>query len=168
MPEKQPPINNPASVIETMTNAAGKYYTKTEIPLTEADSEVLKKSISVSYKINIVLVPLMALIFFWGMLYFIIFFVFTVLCNILVIRKAMKEEENLARPKIVFTGTITNTVKRPVEDGYDTIAFMGPEEFNITYANPYIELAAGDTASLHYSQKENGQKGMLIAVDRIC
>ena len=145
----------------------GKYYTKTELPLTEADMEILKKSISVAYKINILLVPLLALIFFWGIVYFIIFFAFTVLCNVLVIGKAMKEEEDLARPKIVFTGTITNIIKRPVEDGYDTIAFMGPEEFNITYANPYIELVTDDKASLHYSQKENGQKGMLIAVERL-
>jgi hypothetical protein len=145
----------------------GKYYTKTEIPLTEADIEILKKSISVGYEINIVLVPLLALIFFWGMLYFIIFFVFTVLCNVLVIRKGMKEEEDLVRPKIIFTGTITHTIKRPVEDSYDRIVFMGPEEFNITYANPYCELVTGDIVSLHYSQKENGQKGMLIAVERI-
>ncbi len=144
-----------------------QYYTTTELPLTEADLEILKKSISVSYEINIVLVPLLALIFFWGMLYFIIFFVFTLLCNVLVIRKAMREEEDLQRPKIIFTGTITNTLKRQVEDSYDTIVFMGPEEFNITYANPYIELVAGDRVALHYSQKENRQKGMLIAVEKI-
>lgn len=154
-----------------MTSKSGErhneYYMKKEFPLSEADIEILKKSISVSYEINIVLVPLLALILFWGMLYFIIFFVFTVLCNVLVIRKAMKEEEDLARPKIVFTGTITNTIKRPVEDSYDTIVFMGPEEFNITYANPYCELVTRDLASLHYSKKENGQKGMLISVERI-
>ena len=144
-----------------------EYYTKKELPLTEADISVLKKSISVSYKINLVLVPLLALIFFWGMLYFVVFFVFTVLCNVLVIRKAMKEEQDLVRPKIIFTGTITNTIKRPLEDSYDTIVFMGPEEFDITYAKPYCELATGHIASLHYSQKGNGQKGMLIAVERI-
>jgi hypothetical protein len=142
-----------------------EYYTAEELPLTEADIEKLKKGISVSYKINLVLVPLLALIFFWGILYFIIFFLFTVLCNILVFRKAMKEEEDLRRPKIVFTGPITNKIKRPVEDSYDTIVYMGAEEFNITYANPYRELQAWDRISLHYSQKENGERGMLIAIE---
>jgi hypothetical protein len=42
---------------------------------------------------------------------------------------------------------------------------MGAEEFNITYANPYRELQAWDRISLHYSQKENGERGMLIAIE---
>lgn len=142
-----------------------EYYTTEELPLTESDIEKLTKDISVSYKINLVLVPLLALIFLWGMLYFIIFFVFTVLCNVWVLKKALKEEEDLVRPKIIFTGIITNTIKRPVEDSYDTIVYMGPEEFNITYANPYRELITGDRVSLHYSQKENGERGMLIAIE---
>lgn len=108
-----------------LTEKKAGHFTKAEWPLTAADAEALKSQLQASYKINLVLVPLLALIFFWGMLYFIIFFVFTLLCNALILIQAMKEEEALARPKIVFTGIITATVKAPVEDGYDSIVYMG-------------------------------------------
>jgi len=46
------------------------------------------------------------------------------------------------------------------------ILFFGSEKFNVTYANITYPIEAGDTVSLHYSQFNSKQRGILLSVEK--
>lgn len=142
-----------------------EHYSTIELPLTEGDKIKIKKDIARYYKVNLILVPLLILIFFWGVLYFTIFGALTLLWNVYAAQHENMAGKMLQHPKIVITGKITNKTKRPAGDGNDTIIFLGPEEFNITYANPVVEMETGDMIDLHYSQRENGTRDILLKME---
>jgi hypothetical protein len=135
-----------------------------EMPLTTEDKKTLKKHSSNYYLINILLLPLLIVIYFWGVLYFSIFALLTILWNIYAVKKTRSLQQESARPKLVTTGRITNKITRPAGDSHDTIIFLGAEEFNITYAMNDLQPDVGDTISLHYSQKVDGQRGVLLKI----
>ncbi|MEP6750454.1 MAG: hypothetical protein ABJB86_22135 [Bacteroidota bacterium] len=137
------------------------YYTITELPLTESGKEKLIKNTAGYYKVNFLLIPLLILIFFWGWLYFSIFLAVTIIWNIVALKNQASAEKSMNKPATIITGKVTNKIKDE-----EVHIFFGPEEFDITYANPSFEIEVGDTISLYYSQKENGERGILLNVSR--
>lgn len=79
-------------------------YTVTEAPLTITDKIKLRKSLLGAFKMNILLVPFLIILFFWGWLYFGIFAVFEVGCNIVFMMNYSAIKQQLNNSKQVFTG----------------------------------------------------------------
>jgi hypothetical protein len=155
-------------LISTMTDTVEENNksacTVVQLPLTEDDITQLEKAIAGQYAINLLLIPLLLIIFFWGLVYFGIFLGFVVLCNIMIMRASSNKEADFNRPKIVFTGTITNKIERSVGERDYTIIFLGTEEFDIAHAKLQQQPAIGDIVSLHYTQDAAGERRTLIAV----
>lgn len=145
------------------------FYTTVLLPLTEEDKQVIKREIKNQYQANILLLPLLALILFWGLWYFLCFLIFVLWYNIAAFLGVQKNELSLNNPKTILTGEITK--KEPPGDGL--IVFLGPERFELTYANITFPVEVGDTVSLHYSRfnvKQNGnakQRGILLKVEKV-
>ena len=135
-------------------------YTLTEVPLTQNDVEKLQEILSHSYQMNILLLPLLVLIYFWGILYFGIFAAFVIICNIIFTNNYLSTKHGLTKPKIVVTGIITNVRKNE-----ETIINFGKEEFDITYANANFLMQVDDMISIHYSKKENNSRGHLLNIE---
>lgn len=134
------------------------YYTTAVLPLTEDDKQVIKKVIKNYYQVNVLLLPLLAIIYFWGLWYFLIFLTFVLWYNISAFSSIAKNELSLDNPKIILTGKITK--KEP--PGEEMVFYLGPERFDVTYANITYSIEVGDTISLHFSQFNIKQKGVLI------
>lgn len=139
------------------------YYTAIDLPLTNDDKYVIKKSISTYWSANIILLPLLAIIFFWGLLYFCIFLVFALWYNISAAATVNQNELSMNNCKTVLTGKLTGK-GQPVDGG--TIIFFGPDKFDITYANSPFKFEIGDVVSLHYSQIRIGKRGILLKVEK--
>ena len=142
------------------------YFTIEELPLTAEDREKLKKDISNHFAINILLLPLLFIILFWGILYFSIFAVFTLLWNVYALKVRYSVQKEMASPKIIITGKITDKAKRPDGDSNDTIIFFGTEKFDITYVSNSPQLEINDMISLHYSQTVGGNIRMLLKIEK--
>ena len=137
-------------------------YQVTELPLTQEDINKLSKTLSGSYKMNILLLPLLVIIYFWGALYFGIFTAFVILCNIIFTRNYLSTQQELTKPKIVITGIVTEVRKNE-----ETIICFGNEQFDITYANITFPIEVDDTISIQYSKKENNTKGQILNVVKV-
>lgn len=137
-------------------------YTTVLLPLTAEDEQVIKKDIKNQNQGNILLLPLLALFFFLGLWYFLFALVLVVLYNLSAWYSIKKNELSLNNPKTILTGRITQ--KEPPGDG--TIIYIGRERFDITYANVTYPIEVGDTVSLHYSQFNNKQRGILLSVEK--
>jgi len=135
-------------------------YTVTEAPLTQNDIEKLHKILSSSYQMNVLLLPLLVLIYFWGILYFALFSAFVIICNCIFTNNYLSTKHGLTLPKIVITGVVTNMKKDE-----EFILNFGSEEFDITYANSKCVIQVGDLVSIHYSKKENTSRGHLLNVE---
>jgi len=133
------------------------YYTTAVLPLTEEDKQVIKKVIKNYYQVNVLLLPLLAIIFFWGLLYFVIFLIFVLWYNISAFSSIAKNEQSLDHPKIILTGKIT----KKESPGEEMVFYLGSERFDVTYANITYSIEVGDTVSLHYSQFNIQQSGTL-------
>lgn len=72
----------------------------------------------------------------------------------------------MARPKVIISGKVTNKVKRPGGDSNDTIIFLGPGEFNITYVSDNLQVEINDMISLHYSQTGAGERRLLLKIEK--
>lgn len=134
-------------------------YTVTEAPLTDADIAKLRKTMAGAYKLNLLLVPLLMLLFFWGLLYFGIFAVFVIGCNVIFTKNYKTTEQQLTMPKIVFTGLVTR-----LSGGEEMITHFGTETLDITYANVLFEIKVNDLVSVHYSKNSNNSKGQILDV----
>ena len=143
-----------------------KEYTIRELPLTKEDKEKLKKDSSNHFAVNILLLPLLFIIFFWGTLYFSIFAVLTLLWNMYAIKVEHSTEKEMERSKMIITGKVTDKVKRAAGDSNDTIIFFGTEEYNITYVSDNLQIEINDIISLHYSQTGDGKRRMLLKIER--
>jgi hypothetical protein len=137
-------------------------YTTVLLPLTEKDKVVIEKTIKNHYEVNILLLPLLVLIFFWGLVYFLIFLFLVLAYNISAFYSIRKHERSLNNQKTVLIGRITQ--KEP--PGEEIIFFFGPERFDITYANITYPIEVGDMVSLHYSQFNSKQRGILLSVEK--
>ncbi|MDN5288448.1 MAG: hypothetical protein JWR38_4722 [Mucilaginibacter sp.] len=155
-------------MLEQRYENANDFYTTVLLPLTEEDKQVIKKAIKNQYQVNVLLLPLLILIFFWGLWYFLCFLVFVVWYNIAAFFGVEKNELSLNNPKTILTGKITQ--KEPPGDGL--VIFLGPERFELTYANITFPIEVGDTVSLHYSRfnikpKANiKERGILLRVEK--
>lgn len=143
-------------------DGVNNFYTAVLLPLTEKDKLVIEKTIKNHFKVNVLLLPLLVLIFFWGLVYFLIFFALVLAYNISAFYSIDKNERSLNNPKTILTGTITK--KEP--HGEEMIFFFGPERFDVTYANITYAIEVGDTVSLHYSQFNSKQRGILLGVEK--
>lgn len=141
---------------------ADNFYTTTLLPLTAADKQVIKKTIKSYYQANNLLIPLLILVFFLGLWYFIISLALVVLYNVSAFSTNKKNEQSLNNPKFILTGKITK--KEPPGDG--TFIYFGQECFEITYANVTFPVEVGDTLSLHYSQFDTKERGVLLDVEK--
>jgi hypothetical protein len=149
-------------MLENVETNRSMPYQVTESPLTPEDINKLGKTLSGSYKMNILLLPLLVIIYFWGTLYFGIFFVFVILCNILFTRNYWSTQQELTKPKMIITGIVTEITKNE-----ETIIYFGNERFDITYANVTFPIAVDDMVSIHYSIKENNTKGQILQVVKV-
>ncbi|MBT2619988.1 MULTISPECIES: hypothetical protein [Chryseobacterium] len=141
---------------------ANNLYTTVLLPLTEKDKLVIEKTIKNHYQINVLLLPLLVLIYFWGLVYFLIFLAVVLAYNISAFYSINKHEVSLNNQKTVLTGKITR--KEP--PGEEMIFFFGPERFDVTYANITYPVEVGDTISLHYSQFSSKRRGILLSVEK--
>jgi hypothetical protein len=139
------------------------YYVTVNLPLTADDKNVIKKDISRHWAVNIILLPLLAVIWFWGVLYFSIFLVFVLWYNISAAKTVHKNELSINNHKTVLTGQVTH--KSPPIDG-EVIVFFGQEKFDLTYANTPYKIEIGDVISIHYSQIDVGKRGILLKVEK--
>jgi hypothetical protein len=137
-------------------------YQVTELPLTQEDINKLSKTLSGSYKMNILLLPLLVIIYFWGALYFGIFLAFVILCNIIFTRNYWSAQQQLTKPKMVITGVVSEITKNE-----ETMIYFGKEQFDITYANVTFPIAIDDLISIHYAIKENNTKGQILQVEKV-
>jgi hypothetical protein len=137
-------------------------YLVTELPLTQEDINKLGKTLSGSYKMNIILLPLLVIIYFWGALYFIIFTAFVIICNVIFTKNYLSTRQELTRSKIVITGIVTEVRKNK-----ETIIYFGKEQFDITYANVTFPIEVNDVISIQYSKKENNIKGQILNVVKV-
>jgi hypothetical protein len=137
-------------------------YQVTELPLTQEDIKKLGKTLSGSYKMNFLLVPLLIIIYFWGALYFAIFTAFVIICNIIFTRNYWSTQKELTKPKMVITGIVTEVRKNE-----EMIICFGNELFDITYANVTFPIDVGDLISIHYSKKEKNTKGQILNVVKV-
>jgi len=137
-------------------------YTVTELPLTQKDIDKLSKTLLNSYKMNILLLPLLVIIYFWGALYFVIFTAFVIICNVIFTMNYQSTQQELTKPKIVITGVVTEVRKNE-----ETIIYFGNEQFDITYANVTFAIAVNDMISIQYSKKENNTKGQILDVEKV-
>ena len=137
-------------------------YKVTELPLTQEDLNKLGKTLSDSYKMNILLLPLLLIIYFWGALYFWIFAVFVIMCNIIFTKNYLSTQQEMTKFKIVITGIVTE-----IRKDEETIICFDNEQFDITYANATFPIKVNDMISIHYSKKENNTKGQILNVIRI-
>jgi co-chaperonin GroES (HSP10) len=156
-------------MLEQRYENVNNFYTIVLLPLTEEDKQVIKKGIRNYYKVNVLLLPLLILIFFWRLWYFLCFLIFVLWYNIAAFFGVKKNELSLNNPKTILTGKVTK--KEPPGDG--TIIYLGPERFELTYANITFPVEVGDTVALHYSrfnvkQKVNvKQRGILLKVEKV-
>jgi hypothetical protein len=141
---------------------ANSIYTTVLLPLTAEDKQVIKKTIKNYDQANNLLIPLLILVFFLGLWYFIISLILVILYNVLAYSTNKKNEQSLNNPKFVLTGKITK--KEPPGDG--TFIYLGQECFEITYANATFPVEVGDTVSLHYSQFDTKERGVLLDVEK--
>jgi len=141
---------------------ANNFYTTVLLPLTEKDKQVIEKTIKNHYQVNVLLLPLLVLIYFWGLVYFLIFLALVIFYNISAFYSINKHKISLNNQKKVLTGKITR--KEP--PGEEMILFFGSEKFDVTYANITYPIEAGDTVSLHYSQFNSKQRGILLSVEK--
>lgn len=141
---------------------ANSNYTTALLPLTAKDKQVIKKTINNYYRANNLLIPLLILIYFLGLWYFIISLILVILYNVSVFSTNKKNEQSLNNPKFILTGKITK--KEPPGDG--TFIYLGWEMFEITYANVTFPVEVGDTVSLHYSQFDTKERGVLLDVEK--
>lgn len=141
---------------------SNNFYTTVLLPLTDKDKQVIEKTIRNYYQVNILLIPLLILIFFWGLVYFLIFLAFVISYNLFAFYSISKDERSLANQKTVLTGRITK--KEP--PGEEMILFLGPERFDVTYANITYPIDVGDTISLSYSQLNSKDRGILLSVEK--
>ena len=111
---------------------------------------------------NILLLPLLVIIYFLGALYFGFFAAFVIICNIFFTRNYLSTQQELTKPKIVITGIVTEIRKNE-----ETIVYFGKEQFDITYANVTFPIEVNDMISVHYSKKENNTKGQILNVVRV-
>jgi len=111
---------------------------------------------------NILLLPLLLIIYFWGALYFWIFAVFVIMCNIIFTKNYLSTQQEMTKFKIVITGIVTE-----IRKDEETIISFGDEQFDITYANATFPIEVNDMISIHYSKKENNTKGQILNVIRI-
>jgi hypothetical protein len=139
-----------------------KYYTTIFSPLTEKDKLVIEKTIRNHYQINVLLLPLLVLIFFWGLTYFYIFLILVLSYNLSAFYSIRKIRRSLHHQKMVLRGRITQ--KEP--PGEEMILFFGRERFDLTYANITYSLEVGDAISIHYSQFNAKQRGVLLSVEK--
>jgi len=137
-------------------------YKVTELPLTQEDINKLGKTLSGSYKMNILLLPLLVIIYFFGVLYFVIFTAFVIICNVLFTKNYLSTQQELTQSKIVITGIVTEVRKNE-----ETIIYFGNEQFDITYANATFPIEVNDMISVHYSKKENNTKGQILKVVKV-
>lgn len=138
------------------------FYTTALLPLTEEDKQVIKKAIKPYYQANALLIPLLVLVYFFGLLYFLAFLAFVISYNIFAFSSIEKNELSLNHPKIILTGKITK--KEPPGDGL--IVYLGPERFDLTYANITFPVEPGDMVALHYSQFNLKQRGIILSVKK--
>lgn len=141
---------------------SNNFYTTVLLPLTEKDKRVIEKTIKSYYQVNVLLIPLLVLIFFWGLMYFLIFLAFVIFYNIFAFYSVSKDERSLANQKTVLTGRITK--KEP--PGEEIILFFGLERFDVTYANITYPIEVGDIVSLSYSQFKSKDRGILLSVEK--
>lgn len=137
-------------------------YTILLLPLTEEDKLVIKKAIKPYYQVNFLLLPLLVLIYFFGLWYFLIFLVLVLLYNISAFYSIKENEGSLNNQKTILTGKITQ--KEPPGDG--TFIYLGPERFDVSYVNIAFPIEVGDTVSLHYSQFNIKKRGILLRVEK--
>lgn len=137
-------------------------YTVTELPLTQEDINKLGKTLSGSYKMNILLLPLLVIIYFFGALFFGIFIAFVILCNVIFTKNYLSTQQELTKPKIVITGIVTEVRKNE-----ETVIYFGNEQFDITYANVTFPIEVNDMIAVHYSKKENNTKGQILNVVKV-
>ncbi|HEX6431232.1 MAG TPA: hypothetical protein VF008_26260 [Niastella sp.] len=137
-------------------------YKVTELPLTQEDINKLRKTLSDSYKMNILLLPLLVIIYFWGALYFGIFTAFVIICNVIFTKNYLSTQKELTKSKIVITGIVTEVRKNE-----ETLICFGDEELDITYANVTFPIEVNDLISVHYSKKENNRKGQILNVVKV-
>jgi hypothetical protein len=149
-------------MLENVETNKSMPYQVTELPLTPEDINKLSKTLSGSYKMNILLLPLLAIIYFWGALYFGIFTAFVIICNILFTRNYLSTQQELTNSKMVITGIVTEIRKNE-----ETIICFGNEQFDITYANVTFPIKVDDMISIHYSKKENNTKGQILNVVKV-
>jgi hypothetical protein len=100
---------------------ANSHYTTVLLPLTAKDKEVIKKTIKNYYQANYLLIPLLILVFFLGLWYFIISLILVILYNVSVFSTNKKNEQSLNNPKFILSGKITK--KEPPGDG--TFIYFG-------------------------------------------
>ncbi len=131
-------------------------------PLTEEDKNVIKKAIKSYYQANFILIPILAVAFFFGLWYFLIVLILVLSYNIFAFSSIKKNELSLNHPKTILTGKIT--LKEPPGDG--TFIYLEEERFELTYANITFPIEVGDTVSLHYSQFNVNQRGILLGVEK--
>lgn len=136
-------------------------YSITELPLTNIDIDKLKKIQAASYKMNILLLPLLVIIFFWGIIFFVIFLALVIICNLVFTSNYNSINHQLANPKIVVTGTISKIIE---VDG--TVIYFGDERFEITYANANFPMQVNDIISIHYAKKEDNTRGNILYVEK--
>jgi hypothetical protein len=149
-------------MLENVETNKSMPYQVTELPLTPEDINKLSKTLSGSYKMNILLLPLLVIIYFWGVLYFWIFTAFVIICNILFTRNYLSTQQELTNSKMVITGIVTEIRKNE-----ETIICFGNEQFDITYANVTFPIKVDDMISIHYSKKENNTKGQILNVVKV-
>lgn len=137
-------------------------YKVTELPLAQEDINKLSKTLSDSYKMNILLLLLLGIIYFWGVLYFAIFTAFVIICNVIFTKNYLSTQQEMTKPKIVVTGIVTDIRKNE-----ETIVYFGNEQFDITYANATFPIEVNDMISIHYSKKENNTKGQILSVVKL-
>lgn len=140
----------------------GDWDTQVYTALTDEDQQAIKKDINTCWSVNILLVPLAVLIFFWGIPYFMVFLVFTIGYNIFAFRLSNKKELSLTNPKIIWTGKVTQSMP---STGDGIVIFVGKKQIDLTYGKIPRPIELGDTISLHYSQMPGGEPGILLKVE---
>ena len=81
---------------------ANNLYTTVLLPLTEKDKLVIEKTIKNHYQINVLLLPLLVLIYFWGLVYFLIFLAVVLAYNISAFYSINKHEVSLNNQKLTW------------------------------------------------------------------
>ena len=137
-------------------------YKVTELPLSQEDINKLDKTLWGSFKMNILLLPLLVIIYFWGALYFGIYTVLVIICNLIFTQNYLSTQQALTKSKIVITGIVTE-----VRKDEETIIYFGNEQFDITYANVTFPIEVNDMLSIQYSKKENNTKGQILHVVKV-